>query len=160
MKLSNVKISIEMQVMSLESSSVNVEILKAMKQGNEAAKKIRGNIDESVVEDLMDDMQEERDVNDAISNAISRDATSVLDDEELLEELAALEAEEAEASLLSAPAAGARTATATAYPPNVFSLPEVPSSAPRKTPVPASSAASTETEEERAFRELVGSMTA
>jgi charged multivesicular body protein 4A/B len=151
-KLQGARITLENQIMALESASVNIETFRAMKSGAAAMKQMRGDIDADKVDDIMDELQEEKDIQDAISEAITRPGQELFNDEELLDELAELDALEMEASL--------ETKTQSAVQPqaqdSVFNFPSVPS----KAPVSVSTASTAETDDERALRELEASMLA
>lgn len=67
-----VKLCQDSQVLALESAAVNIETFRAMKAGANAMKGIRGNLDSDKVDDMMEEIQEEREIHDAISEAISR----------------------------------------------------------------------------------------
>eukprot|EP01031_Cornospumella_fuschlensis_P035445 gene35445-42963_t len=152
-KLQGARITMETQILSLESASVNIETFKAMKTGANAMKAMRGDIDADKVDDVMDALAEEKDIQDAISEAISRPGQDLFNDEELLDELAELDALEMEASVANT----AAPAAAVAPPPqSVFNFPAVPTKA--VTPVPSKPAAVEEDEDERALRELEASM--
>eukprot|EP01039_Chlorochromonas_danica_P007854 gene7854-8667_t len=157
-KLQGARITMENQILSLESASVNIETFKAMKTGAAAMKNMRGDIDADKVDDIMDELEEERDIQDAISDAISRPGQEMFNDEELLDELAeldALEMEEAMATKAQAPAVAAPA------PETVFNLPNVPSKAVSSTPAaPSNKPVVAETDDERALRELEASMMA
>ena len=87
------RLTLEQSALSLESASTNVHIFNAMKLGNSALKKARGDLDADVVADIVDNMEEERQLQKDISDAITRSANQGLeDDEDLLAELAGLEA--------------------------------------------------------------------
>lgn len=167
-KLQGARITLENQALALESASVNIEVFKTVEAGTKAMKQVRGNIDADKIDDLMDDMAEEKETADQISDAISRPAQDLFDDEELMNELAELEELELDEQLMAAPAAApARTpasvsasastaATLPAAPTSVFNLPTAPTSS-----IAASSAATAqESEEEAALRELQASMMA
>eukprot|EP01036_Dinobryon_divergens_P026773 gene26773-35459_t len=149
-KLQGARITMDSQVLALESAAVNIETFRAMKAGANAMKGIRGNLDSDKVDDMMEEIQEEREIHDAISDAISRPGQDLYNDEDLLEELAELDALELEEAVLSTPAT---IPAQPALPQTVFSLPSAPTAA-----VHASSAASAETEDERALRELANMM--
>ena len=127
-------------------------------------KGLRGDIDSDKVDDIMDEIQEEKDIHDSISEAISRPGQDLFNDEELLEELAELDAleleeqEQVQAQQQHAPAPAVRQA-APAAPQSVFNLPSVPTSsvAPRQQQYQQPPA---ESEDERALRELQASMLA
>jgi charged multivesicular body protein 4 len=114
-----------------------------------AVKSIRGKIDIDRVEKVMDDIEEEKALADELSEAITRPAQDMFDDEELLNELAELEElVEQEATSQSAK----QLPIQTVRPVDIFAnLPEVP-----KGPLPSQHIE--ESEEERALRELQASM--
>ena len=123
-----------------------------MKAGASAMKGIRGNIDSDTVDDMMDEIQEEKDIHDSISEAISRPGQDLFDDQDLLNELAELDALESEEELLTPPP---RVTTTVPNPTSVFNLPNVPTSNIQ----PASRATATrESDDEKALRELQASM--
>jgi charged multivesicular body protein 4 len=100
----------------------------------------------------MDALAEEKDIQDAISEAISRPGQEMFNDEDLLDELAELDALEMEESL-----AGKAAATP------ALDLPTVPSktlSPVPSYPTPAATSKAAETDDERALRELEASMLA
>jgi charged multivesicular body protein 4 len=150
-KLQGARITMDSQILSLESAAVNIETFKAIKSAQGAMKAQRGGIDADQVDDIMDDIQEEKDIYESISEAISRPGQDMFNDQELLDELDELDALEAEANAeeqLLAPAAAA-------VPSSVFNLPSVPTSSVAASQPQASSA---EDEEERALRELQASL--
>lgn len=152
-KLQGAQITLDTQILALENATVNIETFKAMKAGANAMKSVRGQIDADAVDDMMDEIQDEKDIHDSISEAISRPGQELFDDEELLAELAELDALE----LDSPPEAAAAAPTyAPSVPQSVFNLPSVPSA--QVTPAAAASVA--ESEDERALRELEASMLA
>ncbi|ABN67403.2 Vacuolar sorting protein SNF7 (Vacuolar protein sorting-associated protein VPS32) [Scheffersomyces stipitis CBS 6054] len=87
--------SLETQLGAIEGANLNLETMKAMKQGASAMKQIHGEYNVEKVEDTMDDIREQVELADEISEAISRPVgTEFVDEDELEEELAALQAEE------------------------------------------------------------------
>jgi charged multivesicular body protein 4A/B len=148
-KLQGARITLEAQILALESATVNIQTFQAMKGGANTMKDLRGNIEADTVDEIMDDIQEEKDIHDAISDAISRPGKDMFNDEELLDELAELDALTAEEALQPA---AVHTTASTAGPQNVFSFPTAPTSLP---PQPT---AVGESEDERALRELEASM--
>jgi charged multivesicular body protein 4 len=148
-KLQGARITLDSQILSLESAAVNLETFKAMKAGAGAMKNMRGNIDADKVDDIMDEIQEERDIHDQISEAISRPGQDLFNDEDLLAELAELDALEEEVF--------AETPAVSSTPQTVFSLPSVPTS---NIGGRQQAAAQQESEDERALRELTASMLA
>jgi charged multivesicular body protein 4 len=150
-KLQGARITLDSQILSLESAAVNLETFKAMKAGAGAMKNMRGNIDADKVEDMMDEIQEERDIHDQISDAISRPGQDLFNDEDLLAELAELDAMEEEVMQEAA------TAPVSSTPQTVFSLPSVPTANIGRQ---AAQQQQQESEDERALRELQASMLA
>jgi charged multivesicular body protein 4A/B len=146
-KLQGARITLDSQILALESAAVNLETFKAMKAGANSMRQMRGNIDADKVDEMMDDIQEEKDIHDAIADAISRPGQDLFNDEDLLNELAELDALELEEAVHSTPSIPATQTT-------VFNLPSVPT----KIVQPTTISNSAETEDERALRELEASM--
>jgi len=115
-KIQNVKMTLETQVINLESAAQNAETFKAMEAGSKTMKKIRQDVGIEKVDDMMDEIKEEMEMASEINNAIAMPVDSLMTDEdELLAELNELEAGDLEAELLAPPTAG-------------LSLPTVPTS--------------------------------
>ena len=105
-KIQNVKMTLETQVMNLESAAQNAETFQAMAAGKSAMKNIRDNVGIEKVDDLMDDIREEMEMANEISDAIAQPVDPLADDEdELLAELEQLGADDLEAELLQTPMA-------------------------------------------------------
>lgn len=97
MKIENQVDSLETQLTAIEGANLNLETMKAMKQGSQAMKQIHGEYDVDKVENTMDDIREQVELADEISEAISRPVgNDYVDEDELDEELAALQDEEKE----------------------------------------------------------------
>lgn len=97
MKIENQIDSLETQLTAIEGANLNLETMKAMKQGALAMKQIHGEYDVDKVENTMDDIREQVELADEISEAISRPVGGeYVDEDELDEELAALQEEEQE----------------------------------------------------------------
>lgn len=95
MKIENQIDSLETQLFAIEGANLNLETMKAMKQGASAMKQIHGEYDVDKVENTMDDIREQVELADEISEAISRPvANDLVDEDELDEELAMLQQEE------------------------------------------------------------------
>ena len=95
MKIENQIDTLETQLTSIEGANLNLETMKAMKQGAQAMKQIHGEDDVDKVETTMDDIREQVELADEISDAISRPVgTEYVDEDELDEELAMLQEEE------------------------------------------------------------------
>ena len=114
-KIQNVKMTLETQVINLESAAQNAETFKAMEAGSKTMKKIRTDVGIDKVDDIMDAIKEEMEMANEINNAIGQSVDPMLaDDDELLAELNALEANDLESELLAPPTS------------NSYSLPTVP----------------------------------
>jgi len=101
-KIANIKMTLETQVMNLESAAQNAETMKAMKTGTAQMKKIRQETNIDQVDDLMDEMKEEMEMADEISNALAQPVDPLMTDEDdLLAELEELEAEDVTEQLLA-----------------------------------------------------------
>lgn len=84
--------SLETQLSAIESANLNLETMKAMKQGAKAIKQIHSDFNVDKVDETMDDIRDQVEVSQEISDAISRPLGSdAVDDDELEEELAAME---------------------------------------------------------------------
>merc|ERR1719232_2254267 len=90
-KICNVKMTLETQVMNLESAAQNADTFNAMKSGTNTMKKIRTDLGIDKVDDLMDDIREEMDTAKDISDAMAQPIDGMYDEDELLGELAELE---------------------------------------------------------------------
>ncbi len=103
-KIENVKMTLETQVINLESASQNKDTFVAMKEGKNAMAKIRDEVGIEQVDELMDDIREEMEQAQEISDAIAAPVDPLAaDEDELLAELEQLGADDLEAELLSAP---------------------------------------------------------
>ena len=107
-KIENIKMTLETQVMNLESAAQNAATFQAMNAGKNAMANIRQDASIDKVDDLMDEIKEEMDQAEEISNALAQPVDPLLaDEDELMAELEQLEAEDVEEQLLqpSKPAA-------------------------------------------------------
>ncbi|XP_064246384.1 charged multivesicular body protein 4c [Passer domesticus] len=88
--------TIEFQREALENSHTNTEVLKNMGYAAQAMKKVHENMDLNKIDDLMQDITEQQDVAQEISDAISNRGTfgDEFDEDELLAELEEMEQEE------------------------------------------------------------------
>ncbi|KAG2222837.1 hypothetical protein INT45_000452 [Circinella minor] len=103
-KINGARMTIETQMMAIESANVNLETMGAMRAGAEAMKNIHGSMDVNTVDSTMDDIRDQMDIATEISEAISRPVGEELDEDELLNELEELEQEELDAKMLDTPA--------------------------------------------------------
>lgn len=119
-KIQNVKMTLETQVINLESAAQNAETFKAMEAGSKTMKKIRTEVGIERVDDIMDEIKEEMEMANEINNAIAQPVDPLMmDEDELLAELNALEASDLEQELLAPPTSTMTTTTS-------LSLPTVP----------------------------------
>ncbi|KAF3703684.1 Charged multivesicular body protein 4c Chromatin-modifying protein 4c [Channa argus] len=91
--------TIEFQREALENSHTNTEVLKNMGMAAKAMKHVHENMDLGKIDDLMQDITEQQDVAQEISEAISRPFGETYDEDELLAELEELEQEGLEESM-------------------------------------------------------------
>ena len=94
--------TLETQVMNLESAAQNAETFKAMQAGKVAMSAIRKDTDIEKVDELMDEIKEEMEMASEISGALAQPIDPLMTDEdELLAELEQLGANDVEEQLLS-----------------------------------------------------------
>ncbi|CDW55664.1 Charged multivesicular body protein 4b [Trichuris trichiura] len=129
--------TIEFQREALENASTNTEVLNVMGQAARALKAAHNNMDVDKVHDLMDDIAEQQDVANEISDAISNPIGfgQDVDEEELMAELEELEQEELDKQLLNV------------TPTPATKLPEVPTTA-------RTAEAAKQEEDDKAMQEL------
>lgn len=148
-KLQGARMTLETQVMTLESAHVNMETFLALRSGADQMKAIHGTMNVDTVDNIMDDIQEEMATADEIGRAISQPiGLQIYDDDELEDELREMEELELEEKMLQPTQAqqvpAAATAAAAAQVPSVpapaaaaaaappapaYQLPEVPTHA-------------------------------
>lgn len=97
--------TIELQREALENASTNTEVLKAMHTASKSLKQAHQDLDVDKIADLMDDIQEQQDIANEISDAISNPVGlgADYDEDDLLAELDELEQEELDKHLLEVP---------------------------------------------------------
>ncbi|KNC96164.1 ESCRT-III subunit protein SNF7 [Spizellomyces punctatus DAOM BR117] len=107
-KIMGSRMTLEQQVMAIENANVNLETMNAMKAGADAMKQIHGHLDINKVDATMDDIREQMDLANEISEAISQPVNFGVefDEEELNEELELLEQEDLDARLLDTAGVG------------------------------------------------------
>lgn len=136
-KLQGARMTLETQVMTLESAHVNMETFTALRSGAEQMKAIHGQMNVDKVDNIMDDIQEEMATADEIGRAISQPLGSQLyDDDELEDELREMEELELEEKTLEpvetvatpaqAAAAAARAPPAPVAVANAAAVPSAP----------------------------------
>jgi len=96
--LGNAKMTLEQQVMTMEAAQIQAAAVGALVGGVQAQKHLQVNIDQ--VDQVMEEMQEQQDYQNEISQCFQQ-GTSMMDDDDLLEEFNALQAEELEGELLN-----------------------------------------------------------
>lgn len=100
-KIQNVKMTLETQVINLESAAQNAQTFQAMSAGANTMKKIRTDVGIEQVDDIMDEIKEEMEMATEINQAIAAPVDPLLaDEDELLAELNELETNDLEAELL------------------------------------------------------------
>ena len=100
-KIQNIKMTLETQVMNLESAAQNAATVQAMKAGKNAMTDMRNQTNIEQVDDLMDDIKEEMEMAEEVSNALAQPVDPLMaDEDDLLAELHQLEAEDVEEQLL------------------------------------------------------------
>lgn len=102
--------TIETQREALENANTNTAVLNTMKTASDALKNAHKNFTADDVHDIMDDIAEQNDIANEISEAV---ATSIgfnqdIDEDELEKELAELEQEALDEELLEVPSAVTR----------------------------------------------------
>jgi len=109
--------TIEYQREALENANTNTEVLKIMGVAAQALKGAHNNMDIDKVEDLMDEVKEQQQIAEEISNVISNPIGfgQDVDEDELLKELEDMEQEDVDRQLLDIPE---------------VALPEVPAAEP------------------------------
>lgn len=98
------KANIDVQIMALESASSNKEIFNVMRAGKDALKQATADTDVDKVADVMEDINESIQMADEVNEALSTPIGPQLDEDELNAELAEMESELVDASLMEAPA--------------------------------------------------------
>lgn len=119
--------NIESQKDMLENASANAAVLKTMADTAKIVKQQHDNLDINKVEDIVDEMREQKEISEEIANILSQTTTKATDDEELLKELEGYQKEELDTKL---------------------SLPTVPTSLPSQPEATTSSATNKKDEEE------------
>ncbi|GAA6035096.1 hypothetical protein JCM8097_002182 [Rhodosporidiobolus ruineniae] len=101
------RMTITTQVNAIESANMNKETLEAMKQGADVLKGIHGKLNVDKVDATMDEVRNQLELTNEISQAISDPAGMGvdMDDQDVLDELAELEQEELNKRLAGAEAA-------------------------------------------------------
>ncbi|ANB13785.1 ESCRT-III subunit protein SNF7 [Sugiyamaella lignohabitans] len=94
--------SLQQQLHAIENAKLNYETMKIMSQGAQAMKHIHGNMNIDKVDATMDDIRDQVALGEEISDAISRPLGQEVDEDDLNEELEALEQEALDAKMVNA----------------------------------------------------------
>ncbi|EER10418.1 vacuolar sorting protein snf7, putative, partial [Perkinsus marinus ATCC 50983] len=97
--LMNSRMTLEQQILSLESSQTTAVAVSALATGVSAQKIMNQQLNIDNIDVLMDDMQEMQDMQNEVANVLAGGNT-VMDDEDLLNELDEIEAQELEAKMV------------------------------------------------------------
>ena len=93
--------NIESQKEILENASSNVAVLKTISETAKIVKQQHDNLDINKVEDIVDEMREQKEISEEIANVLSQTTNPrAHDDKELLDELEALQQQELDSKLL------------------------------------------------------------
>lgn len=86
-KIDSMCLTMEEQIMALESANINTEYFKAVNRGNQVIKSANAKTDVDSVEKLMDDMEDQRETMRTINDLLMQPANKALEDEDLLSAL-------------------------------------------------------------------------
>jgi charged multivesicular body protein 4A/B len=86
-KITNVKMTLETQIFHVESSVYNSATISAMSEGTKTMKMIHAQTGVEKVEDMLDEIREEAELGQELSNAFRQPLDFMMDDDELLAEL-------------------------------------------------------------------------
>ncbi|ORY46092.1 hypothetical protein BCR33DRAFT_160417 [Rhizoclosmatium globosum] len=101
-KIMGSRMTLEQQMLAIESANVNLETMNAMKAGAEAMKSIHGSLNVEKVDETMEDIREQMDLANELSDAISAPVNfgTEIDEDELDAELELLAQEDLDSKLL------------------------------------------------------------
>lgn len=101
-KLEGARMNLEQQLFAIEGASMNKNIFDSLKTGNQVLKQVHGDMKIEDVDKLKDEMEEQQDMLNELNEAISAPigALTSVDDDELMDELDQLEAQEYEKGML------------------------------------------------------------
>lgn len=92
--------NIENQKDMLENASSNAAVLKTMADTAKIVKQQHDNLDINKVEDIVDEMREQKEISEEIANILSQTTSKPQDEDELLKELESMQQEQLDAKLL------------------------------------------------------------
>jgi len=95
-KISQIKLTLETQIMSIEAAVMNSSMLEAIQVGSSAMKRLHKETDVDAVDTVMDDIRERHELNDEINRTLSQPMVDplLMDDDALLAELREMEEQE------------------------------------------------------------------
>eukprot|EP00397_Hematodinium_sp_SG-2012_P014411 GEMP01014651.1.p1 GENE.GEMP01014651.1~~GEMP01014651.1.p1 ORF type:complete len:250 (+),score=87.89 GEMP01014651.1:102-851(+) len=97
--LTNAKMTLEQQVMTMEAAQTQAAAVQALAGGVKAQKNLQQELNIDQVDSVMEEMQEQQDIQNEIAQCFQQ-GTTMMDDDDLLEEFNNLQAEELEKDLL------------------------------------------------------------
>lgn len=92
--------NIENQKDMLENASSNAAVLKTMADTAKIVKQQHDNLDINKVEDIVDEMREQKEISEEIANILSQTTSKPQDEDELLKELESMQQEQIDSKLL------------------------------------------------------------
>ena len=92
-KIDGMCLTLEDQLNSLESASINSQYISALKNGNNVLKRAHKNLDNNGLETLIDDIAEQKEISQTINDLMNQTMNNVLDDPDLLDEFESLQNE-------------------------------------------------------------------
>lgn len=94
-------LTVEREISSIETANINKETLDAMKNAQQAMKKIHGGLTIDKVDQTMEDLREQHAIGEEIAEALTQGNTgNMVDEDELDDELAELQQEELDNKML------------------------------------------------------------
>jgi charged multivesicular body protein 4 len=93
LKIDGMCLTLEDQLNSLESASINSQYISALKNGNNVLKRAHKNLDNNGLETLIDDIAEQKEISQSINDLMNQTMNNVLDDPDLLDEFESLQNE-------------------------------------------------------------------
>jgi charged multivesicular body protein 4 len=101
-KLDGARINLEQQIFAIEGASMNKNIFESMRTGHTTMKSLHTNITLEEVDKLKDDMDEQQETLAEFNEALSQPTGifAAMDEDELLDELNHLEADEVQSQML------------------------------------------------------------
>jgi len=98
--LTNAKMTLEQQVMTMEAAQTQAAAVSALASGVKAQKNLNQQMNIDQVDQVMEEIQEQQDIQNEIAQCFQQ-GSSMMDDDDLLDEFIQLQAEELEKDLLT-----------------------------------------------------------